>query len=61
MKPSVIVTLAFLCVVALGHLARFVSQVDITVASTIVPMWPSLVVFFALGALAIWLWREQRA
>jgi lipopolysaccharide export LptBFGC system permease protein LptF len=61
MKPSAIVTLIFLCLVAVIHLVRFVFQVNITVDAVVVPMWASLVAFFALGALALWLWREQRA
>ena len=61
MKPSTIVTLIFLFLVAVIHLVRFALQLNITVDSFVVPMWASLVAFFALGALGVWLWQEQRA
>lgn len=61
MKPSAIVTVTFLSLVSLAHLMRFVLQVNITVKTFMVPMWVSLVAFLAVGALALWLWREERA
>jgi hypothetical protein len=59
MKNSVIVTLVFLTLVSIVHLARFALQVSITVDEFVVPMWASLVAFLALGALAVWLWRDE--
>ncbi len=60
MKNSVIVTLTFLTLVSILHLARFALQVSITVQTFVVPMWASVVAFLALGALAVWLWRDER-
>ncbi len=60
MKTSVIVTLIFLTIVSILHLVRFALQVSITVDNFVVPMWMSLVAFLALGALAVWLWRDEK-
>ncbi len=59
MKRSVIATLILLSVVSMAHLVRFALQVTMTVDTFVVPMWASLVAFFAVGALAVWLWREE--
>lgn len=62
MRPPVLLCLAFLAIVAVTHLLRVVFSVPITVGRVTVPMWPSIVAFVALGALALWLWRDsQRA
>ena len=60
MKTSVFVTLIFLTLVSIIHLVRFALQVSITVNKFVVPMWMSLVAFLALGALSVWLWRDER-
>ncbi len=60
MKNSVIVTLIFLTLVSIIHLVRFALQVNVTIDKFILPMWMSLVAFLALGALAVWLWRDER-
>ena len=60
MKNSVIVTLIFLTLVSIIHLVRFALQVNVTIDKFILPMWMSLVAFLALGALAAWLWRDER-
>ncbi len=59
MKRSAIVTLTFLGLVSIVHLVRFALKVNITVDNFVVPMWASLVAFVVLGALAVWLWREE--
>ena len=59
MKTSAMVTVIFLTAVALVHLARVLFQVSITVDKVVVPVWASVVAFLAVGALAVWLWREQ--
>ena len=59
MKRSAMVTLIFLSLVSMVHLVRFALQVNITVDTFVVPMWASLVAFVAVGALAVWLWREE--
>ena len=61
MRPAALVAVIFLALVSLIHLLRLFLQVEVTVGSTVVPMWASLFAFGGPGALAIWLAREQRA
>ncbi len=60
MKPATLVATLFLSVVAALHLLRLLFQVQFTVASTTIPMWASALGVLGPGALAVWLWREQR-
>lgn len=60
MRPPVVLCLAFLVIVSLTHLLRVVFSVPITVGQVPVPMWPSMLAFVGLGALALWLWWDQR-
>ncbi len=60
MKTSQTVTLIFLTLVALIHLVRVFLQVTVTVHTVVVPMWASVVAFFFVGGLAVWLWQEAR-
>ena len=50
----------FLSAVAVLHVLRLVFQVQVTAGSVTVPMWPSVLAVLGPGALAVWLWREQR-
>lgn len=43
--------------VCLGQLLRLVTQMEITVASRVVPLWLSAVAVVATGCLCFWLWR----
>ncbi len=61
MKPATLVTIIFLVVVALIHLLRLLFRVEVTVGGDILPLWVSMFAVVGPGALAIWLWREQRA
>ncbi len=61
MKPAAHVTVIFLVLVALIHLLRLLFRVEVTVASTTMPLWLSLFALVGPAALATWLWREQRA
>ena len=61
MKPSATVTMIFLTLVAVVHLVRVFFQVTITVDTVVVPIWASVVAFLFVGALAVWLWRDQKA
>ncbi len=61
MKPALLVTLIFLCVVAVGHLLRVVFQIDLIAAGRPIPQWPSGLAVVLLIALAVWLYREQGA
>jgi len=60
MKSAALVAVLFLSVVALLHVFRLVFQVQITVGSTEIPMWASVCAVIGPGALAVWLWKEQR-
>lgn len=60
MKPAALVAVLFLSVVALLHVMRLIFQVQITVGSTEIPMWASVLAVIGPGALAVWLWKEQR-
>ena len=60
MKPAVLVATLFLSAVAVLHVLRLVFQVQVTAGSVTVPMWPSVLAVLGPGALAVWLWREQR-
>ncbi len=60
MTPAALVTTMFLSIVAALHLLRLLFQVQLAVASTAIPMWASVIGVVGPGALAVWLWREQR-
>lgn len=60
MKPALAVTLVFLSLVALLHLVRLLVAVEVTVDGAIIPVWVSLFGCIGPGALAAWLWWEQR-
>lgn len=60
MKPAALVATLFLSVVAVLHLLRLLFQVQFTVANTAIPMWASVLAVLGMGALVVWLWREQR-
>jgi len=50
----------FLALVALGHLLRFVFQVEIVADGVRFPLWASVLACVFTGGLAIFLWRESR-
>jgi hypothetical protein len=60
MKPAALIATLFLSAVAVLHVLRLVLQVQVTAGSVTVPMWPSVLAVLGPGALAVWLWREQR-
>jgi len=60
MKPAALVTICFLSLVALAHVARLVLGAEVVVNSFVVPMWASVPAVIGPGALAAWLWKEQR-
>jgi hypothetical protein len=60
LKPAAFLATLFLSLVALLHLLRLVFQVPVTVGSTEIPMWASVFAVVGPGALAVWLWREQK-
>jgi len=60
MKSAALVAVLFLSVVALLHVLRLIFQLQITVGSTEIPMWASVLAVIGPGALAVWLWKEER-
>ena len=60
MKPSGVVAICFLSLIALGHAARIAWGVGITVGSLAIPMWPSVLATVGPAALAAWLWKDRR-
>ena len=60
MKPAALVTTLFLLLVAVLHVLRLVFRVEITAGGAEIPMWASVAGVVGPGALALWLWREQR-
>ena len=60
MKPAALVCTLFLALIAVAHLLRIVFQVPVTAGPWVIPMWASALAFVGPGALALWLWREQR-
>jgi hypothetical protein len=61
MKPAAIVVMMFLFVVAFLHFLRVLLSIEITVNGLIIPVWMSVLACLGPGALAVWLWREERA
>lgn len=59
MKPSMLVTLIFLVLVALLHVLRLALQIEVTVNAMVIPLWVSMAGLLLTGGLAIWLWREH--
>ena len=60
MKPAALTATVFLALIAVIHLLRVLFQVPITAGNTEFPMSLSAGGALAIGALAGWLWREQR-
>jgi hypothetical protein len=60
MKPAASIAALFLALVAVMHLLRIIFQVPVSVGNTEIPMWASVLGIIGPGALAIWIWREQK-
>ncbi len=58
MKPFTSVSVVLFALIAFGHLLRVLTGWEILINATIIPMWPSVLVFLVFGGLAIMLWRE---
>jgi hypothetical protein len=42
---------------SLAQLTRLIIRPEIVVAGHVLPLWPSMIAFPVLAALAIWLWQ----
>ena len=51
---------AFFCLLALVQLTRVVLRWPVQVATVDVPLWASIVAFFAASGFAIWAFRTAR-
>jgi hypothetical protein len=60
MKPFTSISVFLLALIAFGHLLRALTGWEILINATIIPMWPSVLVFLVFGGLAIMLWREAK-
>jgi hypothetical protein len=60
MKPSVIVTIAFLLIVSIVHLIRLILQWKVTVNTAEIPLWMSAAACIVTALLAFWLLRENK-
>ena len=60
MKSAAHVTVWFLSAIAVLHVLRVIFQVPVTAGKIEIPMWASVVAIIAVGALAVWLWKEQK-
>ena len=60
MKPFTTITVAFLTVIAIGHLARLLAGWEVTMAGIVIPVWASAPGALFTGGLAFLVWRESR-
>ena len=56
-STAAMVEMALICLL---HLTRIIRDVDVLVANTAIPMWPSYVGVIGLPVLIWGLWREGR-
>ena len=59
MKPFTAVAVAFLALIAVLQLVRFLLGWEVAVRGISIPVWASGVAFVVVGALAAMLWRES--
>ncbi len=60
MKPITAISVVLFALMAFGHLLRVLAGWELVIGATIIPMWPSVLVFLVFGGLAIMLWREAK-
>ena len=60
MRPFTTVAVAFLALVAVLQLIRFLLGWEVSVRGVAIPVWASGIAFAVVGALAAMLWRESR-
>jgi hypothetical protein len=61
MKPASLMAVLIFSLVAMAHLLRLISQVEVLVGGAAIPMWVSVVGLIVSGALAVALWREAQS
>ncbi len=60
MKPAAIMATVLLSLFAILHVLRLVFQFEVTFGTVVIPMWASVPAALLSGAVAAWLWKEQR-
>jgi len=60
MKPATTVGVFFLALIAFVHLLRVLIGWNLIIADTVIPMWPSVLVFLVFGALSVMICRESK-
>ena len=61
MKPGSLVAIILLELVAVAHLLRVVLGLQVTVGTTDIPMWVSVIGIIVPAGVAYLLWREGRS
>lgn len=59
-QPASLIAIAFLSLISLAQLVRFLLGLDVIVENVAVPVWLSLPAFLFTGGLAYWLWTERK-
>jgi hypothetical protein len=60
MKPFSAISVVLFALMAFGHLLRALAGWEIIIGATIIPLWPSVLVFLVFGVVAVMLWREAK-
>ncbi len=60
MKPITAISVVLFALMAFGHVLRVLAGWEILINATVIPMWPSVLVFLVFGGVAIMLWREAK-
>jgi hypothetical protein len=60
MKPVTTIAVAFLALISLAQLIRFLLGWELAINGVMIPVWLSGVAAIVVGALATMLWRESR-
>ena len=60
MKPFTKTAAAFLGLLCVAHLVRFLGGLEVTCAGIGVPVWLSAVAAALLGGLSVMVWKESR-
>ena len=60
MKPAALIATVLLSLFAILHVFRLMFQLGVTFGTAVIPMWASVPAALLSGAVAAWLWKEQR-
>lgn len=60
MKPATTTGVFLLALIAFGHLLRVAFGWGVVINDKAIPMWPSVLVFIAFGALSVLILRESK-